>query len=73
MLAEFTKDDINDLVRQGPSLRVSGGARSGTGQPAAAAPAAPAPAAAPANAGSADALPPGPPPADNPGWGSPTG
>src|SRR4051812_34950406 len=30
MLAEFTKDDINDLVRHGPTLRVAGGTRSGT-------------------------------------------
>ncbi|HET7830195.1 MAG TPA: hypothetical protein VFL03_11605 [Candidatus Limnocylindrales bacterium] len=87
ILAEFTKDDINDLVRQGPSLRVAG--RPGAGTPAAAgaaagtagaaqpAPAQPAPAqpvaAPPVAAAPGDVQPPGPPPTDNPGWGSPTG
>ena len=42
MLAEFTKDDINALVSQGPTLRVAGqGSPSGQAAAAAAAPAAP--------------------------------
>jgi hypothetical protein len=87
MLAEFTKDDISALVRQGPSLRVPGGTGTGigaarpaaTGAAAAAAPVAAQPMAAPpagappVAAPPADAQPPGPPATDNPGWGSPTG
>lgn len=77
ILAEFTRDDINDLVRQGPSLRVAGGlgsaaaARSAAGAPSTA-PVQPA-AASPVASTPVDAQPPGPPPTDNPGWGSPTG
>jgi hypothetical protein len=86
ILAEFTKDDINDLVRQGPSLRVAGpgagtpaeaGAAAGPAGAAQPAPAQPAPAqpvaAPPVAAAPGDVQPPGPPPTDNPGWGSPTG
>jgi hypothetical protein len=81
ILAEFTKDDINALVRQGPSLRVAGGSRPGAGaaagaagQPGASQPGASQPVAAPPVATApVDAPPPGPPPTDNPGWGSPTG
>ena len=62
MLAEFTKDDINDLVRQGPTLRVAGGGGASFPAPAGVPATPPAPA------------PPGPPPSsDNPGWGAPTG
>ena len=71
MLAEFTKDDINALVSQGPTLRVAGqGSPGGQAAAAAAAPAAPPPPAAPAPpdpAGSAT------PSGGNPGWGDPTG
>ena len=71
MLAEFTQDDINALVSQGPTLRVAGqGSPSGQAAAAAAAPAAPPPPAAPAPpdpAGSAT------PNGGNPGWGDPTG
>ena len=79
MLAEFTQDDINALVSQGPTLRVAGqgspsgqaGAAAPAAAPAAAAAAAPPPPAAPAPppdpAGTAA------PNAGNTGWGDPTG
>ena len=75
MLAEFTKDDINALVRQGPTLRVAGQTGSGITNVASAtaSPAAAPTAAAPVAAASTEGEPPGPPPADSPGWGSPTG
>ena len=71
LLAEFTKDDINALVSQGPTLRVAGqGSPNGHPAAAAAPSVAPAPPAAPPPpnpAGSAT------PTSGNPGWGDPTG
>src|SRR5215203_4911578 len=72
MLAEFTKDDINELVRQGPTLRLA--SRAAGGATLAADPGAGVAAAVP-NA-LADAGPPTPPPpagSDGSGWGGPTG
>ena len=71
MLAEFTKDDINALISQGPTLRVAGqGSPSGHVAAAAGAPAAPSPPAAPPPPGPAGSATPN---GGNAGWGDPTG
>jgi hypothetical protein len=75
MLAEFTKDDIDALVSQGPTLRVAGrGSPSAQAQGSAPAPVAPVPPAVPVPPAAPS------PPSDaatpnggHPGWGDPTG